>query len=180
MFEHAIAYNDLVKEITIVPHITAPDDLAPGEYWVGPLEAVFPEVSDDCSPSYLILEALDEAAAKTGTDVQGATITHGNHTLEFLSAPVAYANRFTVDSANEKLVSISGKNKFTAHRYIMFASMSDLRTYGKTVIDLKDGVNVSVHEPINPSTSLNWMHFTYFTGEERIGVFDVFQSNFKA
>lgn len=174
MFEHAIAYNDLVKEITIVPHITAPDDLAPGEYWVGPLEAVFPEVSDDCSPSYLILEALDEAAAKTGTDVQGATINHGNHTLEFLSAPVAYANRFTVDSDNEKLVSISGKNKFTAHRYIMFASMSDLRTYGKPIIDLKDGVNVNVHEPITPSTSQNWMHFNRFTGQGRDTVFDVF------
>lgn len=173
MFEHAIAYNDLVKEITIVPHITAPDDLAPGEYWVGPLEAVFPEVSDDCSPSYLILEALDEAAAKTGTDVQGATITHGNHTLEFLSAPVAYANRFTVDSANEKIVSIDEKNEFSARTYIVFASMSNLRTYGKTSSDLTDGVSVSVHEPISPVTSLNLISFTRFTGQGRDTVFDV-------
>lgn len=180
MFENAIAYNDLVKELTIVPHITAPDDLTPGEYWVVPIEAVFPEASDDCSPYHLLLEAIGEAEAKTGRDVQGATITHSNHKLEFLSAPVAYANKFTVDSANEKLVSISGKNEFTAHRYIMFASISDLRTYGKAIVDLKDGVNVSVHEPITPSTSQNWMHFTYFTDEERIGVFDVFQSNFKA
>lgn len=180
MFKSAIAYNNLVKELTITPHITAPDDLTPGEYWVGSLEVLFPEAYDYFSPHHLILEALDEAAEKTGTDVQGATITHGNHTLEFLSASVAYANRFTVNSDNEKLVSISGKNEFTAHRYIMFASMSDLRTYGKTIIDLKDGVNVSVHESITPSTSQNWMHFTYFTGEERIGVFDVFQSNFKA
>lgn len=75
MFENAIAYNDLVKELTIIPHITAPDDLTPGEYWVGPIEAVFPEASDDYSPYHLLLEAIGEAEAKTSRDVQGATIT---------------------------------------------------------------------------------------------------------
>lgn len=174
MFENAIAYNDLVKELTIVPHITAPDDLTPGEYWVGPIEAVFPEASDDYSPYHLLLEAIGEAEAKTSRDVQGATITWGDHKLEFLSTPVSYVNRFMVHSPDEKIVSIGEKNEFSARSYIVFASMSDLRTYGKTSSDLKDGVNVSVHEPISPVTSLNLMYFTRFTGQGRDTVFDVF------
>lgn len=174
MFEHAIAYNDLVKEITIVPHITAPDDLAPGEYWVGPLEAVFPEVSDDCSPSYLILEALDEAAAKTGLAIQGATIAWGGHNLEFLTAPVAYGDRFMVHISDEKAAAISGNNEFSACTYIICVAVSDLHTYGPIGSDFKEGIYVSVHDPVTPSTSLNLMSFTRFTGDARDNAFYVF------
>lgn len=173
MFENAIAYNDLVKELTIIPHITAPDDLTPGEYWVGPIEAVFPEASDDYSPYHLLLEAIGEAEAKTSRDVQGVTITWGDHKLEFLTAPVSCINRFMAHSSYEKIVSIDEKNEFSARTYIVFASMSNLRTYGKTSSDLTDGVSVSVHEPISPVTSLNLISFTRFTGQGRDTVFDV-------
>lgn len=173
MFENAIAYNDLVKELTIIPHITAPDDLTPGEYWVGPIEAVFPEASDDYSPYHLLLEAIGEAEAKTSRDVQGVTITWGDHKLEFLTAPVSCINRFMAHSSDEKIVSIDEKNEFSARTYIVFASMSNLRTYGKTSSDLTDGVSVSVHEPISPVTSLNLISFTRFTGQGRDTVFDV-------
>jgi hypothetical protein len=173
MFENAIAYNDLVKELTIIPHITAPDDLTPGEYWVGPIEAVFPEASDDYSPYHLLLEAIGEAEAKTSRDVQGVTITWGDHKLEFLTAPVSCINRFMAHSSDEKIVSIDEKNEFSARTYIVFASMSNLRTYGKTSSDLTDGVSVSVHEPISPVTSLNLISFTSFTGQGRDTVFDV-------
>lgn len=173
MFKSAIAYNDLVKELTITPHITAPDDLTPGEYWVGPLEALFPEAHDYFSTHHLVLETLDEAADKTGLAVQGVTITWGEHSLEFLTAPVAYGNRFAAYSSDKDVVSIDGDNEFSARTYIMCVAVSDLHTYGKTSSDLTDGVSVSVHEPISPVTSLNLMYFTRFTGQGRDTVFDV-------
>jgi hypothetical protein len=174
MFKSAIAYNDLVKELTITPHITAPDDLTPGEYWVGPLEVLFPEAYDDFSPHHLILEALDEAADKTGLAVQGATIAWGGHNLEFLTAPVAYGDRFMVHISDEKAAAISGNNEFNARTYIICVAVSDLHTYGTIGSDFKEGVYVSVHEPVTPSTSLNLVSFTRFTGEARDSAFYVF------
>lgn len=174
MFKSAIAYNDLVKELTITPHITAPDDLTPGEYWVGPLEAVFPEAHDDFSPHHLVLEALDEATDKTGLAVQGVTITWGDHNLEFLTAPVAYGNRFAAYSSDKDVVSIGDDNEFSARTYIMCVAVSDLHTYGTIGSDFKEGVYVSVHEPVTPSTSLNLVSFTRCTGEARDSAFYVF------
>jgi hypothetical protein len=174
MFKRAIAYNDLVKELTITPHITAPDDLTPGEYWVGPLEAVFPEAYNDFSPHHLVLEALDEAAHKTGWTVQGVTITWGGHSLEFLTAPVGCGDRFMVHISDEQAASMSGENEFNASSYIIFASMSDVRAYRKTGDAPENGVSVSVHEPVTPSTSFNMMSFTRFTGQSRDSAFYVF------
>lgn len=76
-------------------------------------------------------------------------------------------------SSDEKIVSIDEKKEFSARTYIVFASMSNLHTYGKTSSDLTDGVSVSVHEPISPVTSLNLISFTRFTGQGRDTVFDV-------
>ena len=174
MFERAIAYTDLVKELTIIPHITEPDDIEPGEYWLGPLEALFPETSDDFSLYHLIPEALGEAEAKTGLDVQGVTITWGNHKLEFLSAPVGYMSRFAAHSSDESVISVSGGNEFSARTYFVFASVSDVCAYAGDGSDLDAGVRVSVHETVTPVTSLNSIHFTRFTGEVRKTVCDVF------
>lgn len=174
MFKSAIAYNDLVKELTITPHITAPDDLTPGEYWVGPPEALFPEAHDYFSTHHLVLETLDEAADKTGLAVQGVTITWGEHSLEFLTAPVAYGNRFAAYSSDKDVVSIDGDNEFSARTYIMCVAVSDLHTYGTIGSDFKEGVYVSVHEPVTPSTSLNLVSFTRCTGEARDSAFYVF------
>lgn len=140
------------KEIATTAQVftTGAAKLEPGEYWIGPLEALFPPADNPTSPVSLVLDTLDSACV-SGFD--GVTLTHGDVEVSFLAAPVEHPSIVELEPLNKVAVTAPPK-KFKVYSHIVIIPKSDLYAYGKNYCDPNERALVTVHEPLIPVVGL--------------------------
>ena len=124
--------------------------LEPGEYWIGPLEALFPLADTPTSPVSLVLDTLDGIDA---SEYDGAILTHGDTKVSFLVAPVEHPSIVELEPLNKVAVTAPPK-KFKVYSHIVIIPKSDLYAYGKNYYNPNEGAKITVHKPVTPVTGL--------------------------
>lgn len=129
---------------------TGEGKLEPGEYWIGPLEALFPPADNPTSPVSLVLDTLDGIDA---SEYDGVILTHGDVEVSFLVAPVEHPSIVEVKLLNKVAVTATPK-KFAVNSCVVVIPKSDLYAYGKNYCDPNERALVTVHEPLIPVVGL--------------------------
>ena len=129
---------------------TGEGKLEPGEYWIGPLEALFPPADNPTSPVSLVLDTLDGIDA---SEYDGVILTHGDVEVSFLVAPVEHPSIVEVKLLNKVAVTATPK-KFAVNSCVVVIPKSDLYDYCKNYCDPNERALVTVHEPLIPVVGL--------------------------
>lgn len=140
------------QEITTTAQVftTGTAKLEPGEYWIGPLEVLFPPADNPTSPVSLVLDTLDGIDA---SEYDGVILTHGDVEVSFLVAPVEHPSIVELEPLNKVAVTAPPK-KFKVYSHIVIIPKSDLYAYGKNYCDPNERALVTVHEPLIPVVGL--------------------------
>ena len=132
---------------------TGEGKLEPGEYWVGPLEALFPPADNPTSPVSLVLDTLNGIDA---SEYDGVILAHGDTKVSFLVAPVEHPSIVDVKPLNQVAVTAPPK-KFALKSCVVIIPKSDLYAYGKNYYNPNEGAKITVHEPLIPVTGLGYI-----------------------
>lgn len=161
MFKKSAAHNNIADTVYIEFHTEAPGELEPGEYWLGPLDVIFPQGYDSVFPVAEMIHDEIQRQADDGVTPKGVMYTYRSFELPFLIA-LASKTRFESSSEENPVVSWVG-SFFRATDWVVLVPVNEVTVPSQRQwYELAaHGMIVTVHQPVTPVLSLNRVELTY-------------------